>query len=77
MDMKRREVITFLGGAAVAWPLAAGARDRMRRIGVLKNTAESDAEAKVELAALVQELNYINRWQLLLSVDLLSPCRCC
>src|SRR5499433_1934849 len=57
--MRRREFITLLGGAAVAWPLAVRAqqRERMRRIGVLTADAEDDPGVKARLAAFQQGLD--------------------
>jgi putative tryptophan/tyrosine transport system substrate-binding protein len=56
--MKRREFITWLGGAAAAWPLAARAQqpERMRRIGVLMNLAADDPEGQARIAAFHQGL---------------------
>jgi ABC-type uncharacterized transport system substrate-binding protein len=57
-DMRRREFITLLGGAAVAWPLAARAQqnERMRRIGVLMHTGADEPESQARLAAFMQGL---------------------
>jgi putative ABC transport system substrate-binding protein len=56
--MRRREFITLLGGAAVAWPQGARAQqaNRMRRIGVLLGGAATD---RPELAAFLQALQQL------------------
>jgi putative ABC transport system substrate-binding protein len=55
--MRRREVITLFGGAAM-WPLAARAQqaERMRRIGALMGQAEDDPDRGVRIAAFAQGL---------------------
>jgi putative tryptophan/tyrosine transport system substrate-binding protein len=56
--VKRRAFITLLGGAA-AWPFGVRAqqpRERMRRIGVLMNTAADDTKFQIRIGAFLQGL---------------------
>ena len=59
--MRRRKFISLLGGAAVAWPLLAGAQqgERMRRIGVLMITAADDPEGQARISAFLQGLHQL------------------
>jgi ABC-type uncharacterized transport system substrate-binding protein len=59
--MRRRDVITLLGGA-VAWPVAARAQqgERIRRIGVLSPSAADDPDGQARHAAFVQGLEQLS-----------------
>jgi hypothetical protein len=51
----------LLGGAVVAWPLAAGAQqdERMRRIGALMGQAEGDPDRGLRVAVFAQGLQQL------------------
>jgi len=59
--MRRREFITFLSGAAVAWPLSAPAQqaERIRRIGVLIPATADDADYQARAGAFLQGLQQL------------------
>src|SRR5438045_9676559 len=61
LDLRRRQFITLLGGAAAAWPFAGLAQQtgRMRRIALLVGATENDPEAPLSSEAFRQTLNQL------------------
>jgi ABC-type uncharacterized transport system substrate-binding protein len=71
LDMRRREFITLLGGAAASWPLAARAEqvERVRRIAVLNNVADGDPDTQAWIGAFRQRLDNLG-WREGLKIDI-------
>jgi putative ABC transport system substrate-binding protein len=59
--MRRRQVLTLLGGAAASWPLAARAQqaERVRRIGVLLAATADDPGFQARVGAFLQGLQQL------------------
>jgi putative ABC transport system substrate-binding protein len=59
--MRRREVITLLGGAAVTWPLAARAQQpaKVPRVGILSPAASETAATLTAFREGIRDLGYI------------------
>ena len=86
-DMRRREFVALLGGAAAAWPVAADAQQRepMRRIGVLLAATPDDAEFQAWVGAFLQSMALLGwtvgrnvridtRWATAKAAEILQTC---
>ena len=60
-QLKRRDFISLIGGAAAAWPLVARAQqaERMRRVGFLAAGSEKDAQWQAQFAAFKEGLQLL------------------
>jgi ABC-type uncharacterized transport system substrate-binding protein len=59
--VRRRDFITLVGSAAVAWPLPVLAQQSKRRVGVLMSTAAQDREGQARHAAFVDGLRELGQ----------------
>ena len=76
--MRRRDIITLLGNAAIAWPLAARAQrtDRMRTVSMLLGLPQQDPEAIDRVKAFqlgMRDLGWIEARNVKSTIDLPGP----